>query len=177
MASSLHICRLLWIARMAEFCILQFAYFHETSSLDSLSSATWSEGAAKRSQSCLVCPNNPKSIPKAKILKKKHNHERMKTWKANMFARKWPVSKLQQIAVGSGNFPQFFVSKRYKFDKREAVRMNTIFLVIPMNELVFLLELVVQNQHRQSPGSFRWFLRYILWRPLASNKTCNVVYT
>lgn len=55
-----------------------------------------------------------------------------------MFARKWrSVSKLQQIAVVSGNFPQFFVSKRHKFDKREAVRMNAIFLVIPMNEFVF----------------------------------------
>ncbi|XP_046439372.1 5-methylcytosine rRNA methyltransferase NSUN4-like [Daphnia pulex] len=37
-----------------------------------------------------------------------------------MFARKWrSISKLQQ-AVGSGNFPQFFVSQRHKFDKREA---------------------------------------------------------
>nr|CAH0111567.1 unnamed protein product [Daphnia galeata] len=42
-----------------------------------------------------------------------------------MFARKWrSISKLQQIAVGGGNFPQAIVSKRHKFDKREANLWN-----------------------------------------------------
>jgi len=40
-----------------------------------------------------------------------------------MFARKWrSISKFQPIAIGGGNFPQAIVSKRHKFDKREAVK-------------------------------------------------------
>jgi hypothetical protein len=57
-----------------------------------------------------------------------------------MFARKWrSISKLQRIAVGGGNFPQAIVSKRHKFDKREAVRINTtFFLNISINNISLL---------------------------------------